>query len=138
VDGQEIRTGTDPLDADSDDDTLTDGNEVNTHGTSPTNGDTDGDGLSDGEEVTTYRTDPLTPDSDGDGLSDGDEATVHGTNPLNPDSDGDGVNDGEEIRTGTDPLIVEESQDVTPASGATNVEKGRPVQIVRAAIRTHD
>jgi hypothetical protein len=42
-------------------------------GTDPNNPDSDNDGLSDGEEVIVYNTDPNNPDSDGDGLSDGEE-----------------------------------------------------------------
>ena len=53
------RRGTDPLDADSDDDGLTDGDEV-IRGTDPLNSDTDGDGQSDGDEVSAG-TDPLVP-----------------------------------------------------------------------------
>src|SRR5690606_41475566 len=37
-------------------------------GTDPTNPDSDNDGLTDGEEVNTYRTNPLNADTDGDGL----------------------------------------------------------------------
>ncbi|MGH7337093.1 MAG: S8 family serine peptidase, partial [Myxococcota bacterium] len=81
TDAAEAALGTDPLDADSDD-----------------------DGLSDGEEVNTHGTDPLLPDSDGDGLSDGAELTTHATDPLDLDSDGDGWNDGPEVAFGSDPL----------------------------------
>jgi hypothetical protein len=44
-------TGTDPLDFDSDDDGLKDGEEVITYGTNPNIPDTDGDGFRDGVEV---------------------------------------------------------------------------------------
>lgn len=54
-------------------------------GTSPSKADTDDDGLSDSEELTTYLTNPLNPDSDGDGASDKDEIDA-GTNPNNPAS----------------------------------------------------
>ena len=43
--------GSDPLDTDSDGDTLTDGAEVNEHGSNPTLKDTDSDGWDDDEEV---------------------------------------------------------------------------------------
>jgi hypothetical protein len=49
-------------------------------GTDPLNADTDGDGLSDFDEVRTYLTDPLLTDSDGDGMSDAAEITA-GSNP---------------------------------------------------------
>jgi hypothetical protein len=47
---QEAELGTDPNDADTDDDLLEDGAEVNLHDTDPTNADTDGDGYLDGWE----------------------------------------------------------------------------------------
>jgi len=101
-DDLETTIGTDPNDADSDDDGVPDGMEAN-----PAN-DTDGDGL----------INALDPDSDDDGLFDGTEmgfdcngpdtditqlnciedgdmgATT--TSPLNPDTDGGGVSDGDE------------------------------------------
>ena len=50
----ELLANTDPTDNDSDDDTLLDGAEVNTHGTNPLLTDTDGDTLSDSDEVNVY------------------------------------------------------------------------------------
>lgn len=46
------------------------------YGTLPWESDTDQDGLSDGDEVLVYGTDPLKPDTDGDGLIDGDEPAM--------------------------------------------------------------
>lgn len=54
--------------------------------------DTDNDGLSDAEELLVYKTDPNLGDTDKDGLYDGEEIDI-GTDPLNPDSDGDGFPD---------------------------------------------
>jgi len=51
------------------------------NGTDPNNADTDGDGLSDGDEINVYHTNPLNPDMDGDGLSDKWEVD-HGLNPT--------------------------------------------------------
>ncbi|MCA9938745.1 MAG: protein kinase [Anaerolineales bacterium] len=62
-------------------------------GTDPNNADTDGDGLSDYVEVRQKGTDPKKEDTDGDGLVDGQEVEI-GTSPLNPDTDNDGVPDG--------------------------------------------
>ena len=76
----EYSNGTDPSNADTDDDGLTDGYELNTSSTSPTNADSDGDGLNDGQEVNTYNTNPSLKDSDGDGLWDEDE--VNNTGPI--------------------------------------------------------
>ena len=66
-DDQEIICGTDPFDADSDDDGLLDGTEFDLAG--------ECGGCPD----------PLVYDSDGDTLSDGDEVLVLGTDPCNPD-----------------------------------------------------
>jgi hypothetical protein len=55
-------------------------------GTDPENADSDGDGLTDGEEVNQYATDPLDPDSDGDYLDDGDEVNVYGSDPNHDDT----------------------------------------------------
>ncbi|AKT37489.1 isopeptide-forming domain-containing fimbrial protein [Chondromyces crocatus] len=101
-DDEELAIGTDPFDADSDDDGVPDGMEIDP------GLDTDGDGL----------INALDPDSDNDGLYDGTEmgldcsspgtdltkkhcipdadmgATT--TDPLNPDTDGGGVRDGAE------------------------------------------
>jgi hypothetical protein len=54
-----------------------------TLGTDPNNADTDSDGLSDRLEAETYRTDPLKADTDGDGFLDGGEVQS-GYNPLGP------------------------------------------------------
>ena len=50
---EKMIANTDPNDADSDDDGLNDGDEVNTHGTDPNDADSDDDGLNDGDEVAT-------------------------------------------------------------------------------------
>jgi len=119
---------TDPYDADTDDDELSDLDELN-RGTDPNNPDTDGDGLGDGfetffdfdplisdanldaepdgltnSEEQFARTDPRNTDTDGDGLSDGDEVHVYRTDPTKADSDGDGLTDQAELLThGTNP-----------------------------------
>jgi uncharacterized repeat protein (TIGR01451 family) len=54
--------------------------------------DTDEDGLSDGDEVNIWKTDPLVSDTDGDGLKDGKEV-AEGIDPLKKDTDGDGLDD---------------------------------------------
>lgn len=93
---QEFTRGTDPQDADSDDDLIFDGNETDT-----------GNFFS----ATNTGTDPLDPDTDGDGLLDGVEtgtdtfvdASNTGSDPNLVDSDGDNVNDLSEVAAGTDP-----------------------------------
>lgn len=69
---REIELGTHPLEADTDDDELTDDEEVDRYETEPATTDTDDDGLSDGAEIR-LDTDPLVPDTDGDGVLDGNE-----------------------------------------------------------------
>ncbi|RKG75064.1 hypothetical protein D7W79_21220 [Corallococcus exercitus] len=88
------------------------------HGTDPHDADTDGDGLSDGVEVHSGRTDPMDDDSDDDGVLDGDEDANHDgivqameTDPTLADSDADGLTDGLERGltapqgNGTDPAL---------------------------------
>jgi thrombospondin type 3 repeat protein len=79
---------TNPYDADSDGDGFSDGDEVangyNPLGEGPLGLefiDTDNDGLTDAEELNFYNTNPYDADSDGDGFSDGDEV-ANGYNPL--------------------------------------------------------
>lgn len=76
---------------DADNDGLTNVEEYRI-GTIGLNPDTDDDGLSDGDEVKTYGTDPLISDSDSDGLTDGEETSL-GTSPSKADTDDDLWND---------------------------------------------
>lgn len=87
---------TDPLDNDTDDDGLLDGQEKHL-ATNPLNNDTDSDGLLDGEEVNIHHTDPRISDCDRDDLLDGDEVNIYNTAPLNNDTDDDGLGDFEEV-----------------------------------------
>lgn len=66
------------------------------YGTDPLKQDTDEDGLSDWEEIMEYHTNPLAVDTDNDNLQDRSEITL-GTDPCNEDSNSDGVLDGDEI-----------------------------------------
>lgn len=74
--------------------------------------DSDQDGLSDAEEVYQTGTSPTNPDTDGDGIGDGVEV-YYRMNPLDPDMDKDGVNDGTEINNGTNPLFPDQSTAVS-------------------------
>lgn len=89
---REQTLGTNPNNADTDDDGLTDGDEVLKTNTDPTNADTDGDGLTDKQEID-RGTNPLSADSDGDALGDRIEVSSC-SDPNTPDSDGDGLLDG--------------------------------------------
>lgn len=109
-DGYILETGysTNPNDADTDDDGLTDGFEL-TVGSNPFLTDTDSDRLTDYQEVHLTQTNPSLADTDndgvidgaddqdGDGLSNHTEINQHGTNPLLADTDADGLSDGAEV-----------------------------------------
>ena len=88
--------------ADTDGDNLVDAHETLLYGTDPEDADSDDDGLDDDEELS-EETDPHDPDCDGDDLLDGDEIEI-GADPWNPDTDGDGMPDGWEATYGLDPL----------------------------------
>jgi hypothetical protein len=72
---------------DTDGDGISDLQEINIYGTDPLNADSDNDGLTDGEELR-LGTDPLNADSDGDGIPDGVEVNELLTNPLVAEFDG--------------------------------------------------
>ncbi len=112
-DGEEyLLYGTNPLYPDSDFDGLLDGEELYLYHSNPWMEDSDGDGISDGDEVTIYGTDPMDEDSDNDDLPDRDEIFIHNTDPFNPDTDGDGLRDGEEVYVySTNPLDMDTDGD---------------------------
>jgi lipoprotein-anchoring transpeptidase ErfK/SrfK len=105
-----IFIGAQDLSIDSDNDGLSDHDEINKYFTDQNNPDTDGDGFDDGKEIK-YGFSPRFPDkkklisvdSDNDELNDLWEINL-GTNLLNADSDNDGHTDGEEVLNGFDPL----------------------------------
>jgi len=90
---------------DTDSDGLSDWAEVNVHGTDPGDADTDDDGMPDGWEIANGL-DPLNDDSGGDPDSDGlTNLQEHqlGTDPNDDDTDDDGLTDGVEVAVGLDP-----------------------------------
>ncbi|MGI9308276.1 MAG: hypothetical protein ACR2P6_03370, partial [Gammaproteobacteria bacterium] len=95
----EYQNNTDPNNPDSDEDGLTDGDEVNTHSTDPLDEDSDNDTLSDGAEILGlnewgYTSNPNSQDTDGDWIRDLFEVVSWmGTNPESGDSDGDSMGD---------------------------------------------
>ena len=114
-DDVEELVGCDPNKTDSDDDGLTDYEELFVTNTDATNrtsveagvtdadADSDGDGISNREEMDAGAN-PLNTDTDRDGISDYDEKNTYGTGITLPDSDGDGIEDGEELALGLNPL----------------------------------
>lgn len=142
TDEYEVQIGSSPDDSDSDSDFITDWYEENIYGTDPLNADTDNDGLPDGYGMVTPNifggelwlgTNPLLNDTDGDKLTDGfefigwsltteyypegpDEDPESITywvtsNPLLLDTDGDKVSDWEEYTHGTDPMNKDTDND---------------------------
>lgn len=100
---EEAELGTDPRNADSDGDGLTDGEEA--LGIDDALTDAVPNGISDAlDACDPLQTGPAC-DPDGDGLTNAEEAE-EGTNPNNPDSDGDGLTDGEEVLGNDDPSTV--------------------------------
>lgn len=73
--------------------------------------DSDNDGISDEDEVELFGSDPYNYDSDGDGISDGDEVYSHFTNPNKADTDGDGLTDSAELAMGTNPRAADTDGD---------------------------
>lgn len=100
LDGNEILYGLDPLDPDEDSDLILDGWEIsyglNPHNATDASDDFEPDGLTNLEEFI-YGSNPYLSDTDSDSLTDGDEVNIHGTNPNNSDTDGDQLTDGSEI-----------------------------------------
>ncbi len=117
TDAEEAELGTNPEEPDTDLDTLTDGDEVNTSGTDPLLWDTDAGGLPDDDEILIYDTDPNDPDddrgfdSDNDGVDDADEISMYCTSHLNSDTDADGIDDKTELDGDTDPCDADTDED---------------------------
>lgn len=68
--------------------------------------DSDQDGLTDADELTMYNTSPAACDTDGDGLTDGLEVLTGTTDPLLADTNGNGCPDGTEALTNCSPVCL--------------------------------
>ncbi len=150
---EEIELGTDIKNPDTDNDKISDGDEVKIFKTNPLSVDSDGDGIGDYEEIFIYKTNPITvdtdfdqiddrkeifdyktnpliSDSDSDGLSDFDEIFKFKTDALNSDSDGDGLKDGDEIKVHkTDPLVADTDGDTLSDGDEVLVYKTDPTLV---------
>ncbi len=108
---------------DTDNDGITDKDELNNYGTNPKVADTDGDGVKDGEELS-YWGNRWNADDDGDGT----------INLIDYDSDNDGLSDGYEIysinnpllpvSTSANELVVDDSGPGTSATGTWKTSSG--------------
>lgn len=111
-------SGTNPLDIDTDNDTLTDDFEVNASYTNPTKNNSDSF-VTNSSEAENNLSD-ASEDLDGDGLTNEREQDL-GTNPLRADSDQDGLSDSYELRTaGTDPVDADSDSTRTPSNESDN------------------
>jgi hypothetical protein len=104
----EFQVLTDPRDSDSDNDDLSDGEEINAVFTLPLDADSDDDGTPDGDE-----------DYDKDGLTNLAELRIHLTDPAYKDTDNDKLWDGWELANGLDPLVYNSVTDLD-GDGLTN------------------
>lgn len=100
-DYEEEILGTDMNNSDTDGDTVNDGDEINQYLLDPLvsdiDRDTDEDGISNIEEIDIYHSNVENPDTDFDGLSDWDEIYIYNTNLLSSDTDEDGLSDDYEV-----------------------------------------
>lgn len=127
--------------ADTDNDGLTDGQElllINSNptiydsiitGVSDADADIDGDKLTNIEEIN-LGTKPDNEDTDYDGLADGQEVNEFLTNPLNTDTDEDALTDFDDVKLGFSPLLKDTDEDgvwdcdeTTYQSITTNIER---------------
>ncbi len=136
TDLEERAGGTDPNDVDSDDDYLSDYDEMMTYATDPNDADTDSDGYDDGLEVRAGA-DPLERgvvpaprDQDGDFMPDFYE-TAFGLDPLDDtdateDIDRDGLTNYEEYLSQTDPTVADTDGDTYSDYDEINVYSTNP------------
>ncbi len=85
--------------------------------------DSDQDGLSDADEINIYNSDPYDIDTDNDFISDGQEVQVYNTNPIDSDTDNDLMPDGFEIDNNFDPLNETDAAEDFDSDGLTNLEE---------------
>ena len=74
--------------------------------------DSDNDKITNIDEITTYKTNPILDDTDEDGINDYDEIFTHKTKPLVTDTDEDGIDDYSELQLNLNPLLSKTHGDV--------------------------
>jgi outer membrane protein OmpA-like peptidoglycan-associated protein len=120
---------TDPLNIDSDNDKLTDFEEIKIFHSDPNSKDSDGDDILDFDEIDQFTTNPNLKDTDQDELSDGYEVYKYNTNPTMTDTDNDGLDDKEEIfTTKTDPNKFDSDEDGVSDRIEVNTLKTNPLE----------
>lgn len=118
---------------DTDGDGLSDLNEIITLKLNPLEQDSDNNGLPDGEDDNdhdglnnldelSFGTSLIHADTDADGLTDGEEVYTYKTDPLKTDTDGDGLSDGWEVKIGSDPLVIDNEFSRTVTVEDTNIK----------------
>ena len=125
TDAFENQIGSDPNDADTDDDGVIDGQEANPAEDTDGDGlinvldpDSDNDGLFDGTELGFDCSNPATDNSKKQCIPDGDKGTTK-TSPLDPDTDHGGVKDGSEDTNKNGTIDPGEIDPNNPADDAT-------------------
>jgi len=121
----EYESGADPWVPDTDNDGLTDGEEVLEHHTDPSNPDTDGDQMEDQWEVThglNPQVDDAEEDPDADGLNNREER-LEQTHPFEADSDQDGMPDGWEVSYDLNPLNAEDAIEDADEDRRSNLDE---------------
>ncbi|MCB9664618.1 MAG: hypothetical protein H6732_10940 [Alphaproteobacteria bacterium] len=120
---------TKPDQKDTDADGLDDFAEIFTHGTSALHADTDEDGINDFREINEFHTNPLVQDTDNDGLTDPQELDVHHTLPNVADTDEDGLKDGAEVTLGSNPLVKDTDMDGLEDGEEVNDAHSSPILV---------
>ena len=114
---------TDPDNDDFDGDSISNLDEITYYNSDPLDADTDNDGMSDGYEATHYfdlNFDDGGYDYDRDGLTNLEEYNA-GTEPYNSDTDGDGMKDGFEVTYLLNPLVAADAANDADLDGLSNL-----------------